>query len=97
MLTADQTRDIEYIKKTLIKKIDQMVVDSDKIMDKLTPEVYMSVIYLKIFSAYLQEQNFTSLEEAWKFMNDIKGIIDKTYYVNFYLERVNDHLKIKKA
>lgn len=94
MLTEDQTRDIDFCKNFLIKEISHIEEDYEKLKDKLTGETMVSIIYLKIFSAYTKEQKITTLEESFKFMNDMKGIVEKISYVNSYFKRVKDHLKI---
>lgn len=92
MMTEENTKDIEYIKNGLLDEISKMKGRAATLKG-LPREVMISVIYLKIFSAYLSEKKFESIEEAWKFMNDIKGIIDKIFYVNHYLDRVGEYLK----
>lgn len=84
-MTEEQTKDIEYVKGSLILEIDNVVINSDKVKSELTREVLISIIYLKIFSAHLKEKRFDNLEEAWRFMNDIRGIIEKVFYVSNYL------------
>lgn len=90
MLTEQQTSDIAYVKKHLIEKISEVSVDYDILKEYLTHEVAISIVYLRIFSAYLEEQKFGTLEEAWRFMNDIKGIIEKLFYVSNYIIRVKE-------
>ena len=97
MITEEQTKDIEFCKTMLTKEIEKIKINSDSIKEKLTQEVLVSIIYLKIFSDYLQEKKFENLEEAWRFMNDIKGIIEKTFYVNEYLKRISESLQEKKS
>lgn len=93
MITEEQTQDIEYCKKTLINEVEKINIISDKLKEHLTHEILISIIYLKIFSAYLQEKKFENLEEAWRFMNDMKTIIEKIFYVNSYLLRKKESLK----
>lgn len=94
MITEEQNRDIEFCKKILIDEIVKIVSLSDKLKEKLTSEVLMSVVYLKIFSAYTQEKKIETLEESFNFMNSIKGVIEKIFYVNQYLQRLTESLKI---
>lgn len=93
MITEEQKQDVDYCAKLLIEEVSKIVINSQAINKPLIPEVRMSIIYLKIFSAYLQEKKFESLEEAWRFMNDIKGIIEKIFYVNHYLTRIKESEK----
>lgn len=88
-ITEEQTKDIDFCKKTIQGFISKMFEDANKVKVNLSAEVWVSVVYLKIFSAYLEKQNFQTLEEAWRFMNDIKGIIDKVWYVYSYIDNIN--------
>ena len=96
MITQEQTQDIEFCRKKISAEIKKIEINSDKFTGKLSQEVLVSIVYLKIFSAYLQEKKFENLEESWRFMNDIKGIIEKVFYVNQYLLRVEESLIAKK-
>lgn len=93
MITIEQNQDIEYVKASLISEIEKVTTNSIPLKEQLTHEVLISIVYLKIFSAYLQEKKFENLEEAWKFMNDIKGIIEKIFYVNHFLYRLKHSYK----
>lgn len=95
-MTEEQTSDVEFVKQALIAKISDVVALSAKLKDKLITEVIISIVYLKIFSAYLQEKKFDNLEEAWRFMNDTKGIIDKVFYVDNYMLRVIESMEKSK-
>lgn len=94
MLTEEQSADIEFCKKLVLSQINKIKEDSEKVKDKLISEVLLSIIFLKIFAAYLEEKKFENLEKAWRFLNDdIKGIIEKCFYVTHYLERINESMK----
>lgn len=93
MLTQAQTEDLEYCKKILLLEIDKITQSAEPLKARLTSEVLISLIYLKTFSAYIQEKQFDNLEDSWKFMNDIKGIIEKTFYVKHYVMRLEESLK----
>lgn len=93
MLSEDQLKDIELYKKIILYEIQQVVTNSDKIKDRLLHENIMAIIYLKIFYAYLQERKFENIEEAWRFMNDARGVIDKILYVNHDLLRKEPSFK----
>lgn len=96
MLTEEQKKDTAYCKAMIVEEIAQAVENSNKLRDHLIKEVIVSIVYLKIFSAYLQEKKFESLEEAWKFMCDLKGIWEKVSYVNNYLARKQESISAKK-
>lgn len=93
MLTEEQSQDIEFCRDNIISEISSVLVNSDKLKHLLTKEVMISVVYLRIFSAYLQEKKFDNLEEAWRFMNDLKGIIEKVFYIAHYFERLKESSK----
>lgn len=96
-ITEEQLRDIEFVKKAILEAAKKTQEKSEQLRQQLTSEVMISVVYIKFFSAYLQEKKFETLEDAWRFMNDVKGIIEKVFYVNHYLERVEESsLKAKK-
>ena len=88
MITEKQLQRMEFCKKVLSGQIDTMIINSDKVKNKLTDEVLMSIAYLETFYDYLKEKNFENTADCWKFMNDIKGVIEKIFYVDNYLKRV---------
>lgn len=92
-ISAEQKKDIQYCKDILISEIDKVTTASDKFKDKLGSEIIMSLIYLKIFSSYLQQKKFKTIEEAWIFVNDSRTIIEKVFYVNNYLHRKQESLE----
>ena len=92
-LTTEQTQEIDFCKKTLMGFISTILKDADSIKSELSAEVLITIVYLKIFSAYLEKQQFESLEEAWRFMNDIRGIIDKIWYVDGFISNVKQSLE----
>lgn len=94
--TEEHIRDIEFVKTTLINVIKRTQEKSEKLQEHITSEVMISIIYIKIFSSYLQTKKFGTLEEAWRFMNDVKGVIEKVFYIEHYLSRVEESLKTKK-
>lgn len=94
-LNEEQIKDIEFCKKTFIQEINTIAIDSAKIKIKLEREYLISVIYLKTFSAYLQELKIENVEQAWKFMNDIKGITEKITYVQHYIYRLSQSTEVK--
>lgn len=97
MLTEEQTKDLEFCRDLLLDDIKKTVAESEAIKAKLTSEVLISLVYLKIFSAFMQEKGeFTSIEESWKFMNDIKTVIEKVYYVQHYIVRFKESLEEQK-
>lgn len=96
MMTDEQKKDVNDVKEMLIKKISDIVEVSNKIPNGINQEAVISITYLKIFSAYLKEKKFESLEDAWKFMKDIKGIIEKCFYVNHYLIRLMESIEESK-
>lgn len=93
MITENQTKKLEYIKNILTSRIKRIILDADALKDKLAEEVNISLVYLEIFSDWLQEKKFETIEEAMRFMNDIKGIIEKIFYVDNYLNRVRESMK----
>lgn len=90
-LTKEQLQDIEYVKKTLLTELHKLVFIALKVRDKIhkdAPEIMIAVIHLKFFGDHLQKRKFRNIEDAWDFMNNLKGIVDKMSYVNNYLKRV---------
>lgn len=96
MLTQEQNEDLDYCKKILTSEIDAVINNSEPFKARLSSEILISIIYLKTFSSYIQKQQFDNINEAWKFMNDIKGIIEKAFYVKHYILRLQDSLKSPK-
>lgn len=95
-MTPEQSKDLEFYKNLLITEIKKIETNSDKFKGHLPQDVLMSIIYMKISSAYLQEKKFENIEQAWTFVNDMRGIIDKISYVSNYLNRIEDNLKASK-
>lgn len=91
-LTQEEKNDIQYCKDVLITDIEKISEKASK-LKKLDQEIKISIIFLKIFSSYLKNKKFRNIESAWKFMNDIKGIIEKVLYVKHYLARVQESIK----
>lgn len=90
-LTKEQLQDIDYAKKTLLTELHKLVFIALKVRDKIhkdAPEIMIAVIHLKFFGDHLQKKKFRNIEEAWDFMNNLKGIVEKMSYVNNYLKRV---------
>lgn len=96
MMTEEQSKDIEFVRGSLIKKIADLVASSTKLKE-LPEEVTITIIYLKIFASYLQEQKFNNLEEAWKLMTDTKGIIEKIFYADHYVFRAIESMEKSKV
>lgn len=97
MLTQDLIQEIEYCKKTISADIEDILKASDIIKNQLTKEVLISLSYVRIFSAYMNNKKFENIDEAWIFMNDIKGITEKIFYINHYIKRVYDSHKQAQA
>ena len=97
MITEDLKKEIQLCKDLFISEIEKIKINSDKFKDRITPDVLIPVVYLKIFSAYLSEKNFENLEDAWRLMGDIKGIIEKISYVNSYFLRIEESAKGQNA
>lgn len=87
-MNEQQAKKVEFVRETLISKISEVVATSERLNGKLITEVLISITYLEIFSEYLKKQKFESIEDAWRFMGDIKGIIEKVFYVDNYMQRV---------
>ena len=88
MITEEQSKNVAFCKNYLMEEIRKVVTNSNNFRDSLTGDIIVSIVYLDIFSSYLQDKKFDNLEEAWRFMQDIKGIIEKVSYVNNYLGRL---------
>lgn len=93
MITEDLKKEVELCKSLFISEIEKIKTNSDKLKDHIKPDVLIPIVYLKIFSAWLTEKNFENLEDAWRLMNDIKGIIEKISYVNSNFQRIEDFIK----
>lgn len=92
-LTLEEKNNIEYVKDILLNDIKKATLQAEKFRSKLPKEVLISVVYLQIFAAYLKQKKFKNLEQAWQYMNDIKGIIEKVFYVNNYITRVKESMQ----
>lgn len=92
MLTEEQKNEIEFAQTIYIQQVKECTDNADKIKHHLTNEVLLSVSYLKMFRWWLEAQKFDNLEHAWRFMNDIRGIIEKIFYVNQYIYRKSESL-----
>ena len=91
-LTTEQNKDIDFCQKVLLGIVSKAVEDAEKVKSSLSAEGLVSMVYLKIFAACLKEQKFENLEEAWRYMNDIRGIIEKVWYVSSYIDNVNQSI-----
>lgn len=98
MITEARIKELEFVKNLLLKDIEKTVAAADTIKDKLTSEVLISLTYLNMFSDHIKERpTFSTVEDGWKFMNDIKTVIEKVYYVSHYIVRFKESLEQKKA
>lgn len=87
-------KDIEYVKGILIPKIKSVTESTERLKQKLTAEVLMSAVHLRIFSAYLEQKEFVNVEDSWRFMNDdVKGVVEKIFYITHYLDRVKEAIE----
>lgn len=95
-LSDNQSKDIEYTKSTLISEIDNIVSASEKISNRLSAEVLISIIYLKAFYVYIQEyKKIEDTLEAWKFMNDIDKVVSKVFYVKSFMDHLSKPIPSK--
>lgn len=85
-LSQEEKNNIEYVRDFILQEIKQTTLMADKVRVKLPKEILVSVVYLQIFASYLKKKKFKNLEQSWKFMNDIKGIIEKSFYVTNYID-----------
>lgn len=92
-LSQEEKNNIEYVRGIILGDIKKVTILAEKYRVKLGKEILMSVVYLQIFAAYLKQKKFKNLEQAWQFMNDIKGIIEKVFYVSNYIERIKESMK----
>lgn len=97
MITEEQRNDAEFCKNLLIAEIEKVRINAGLLKDHIEPDAMIPIIYLKMFSAYLSEKKFESLEDAWRFMVDIKGIIEKISYVNSNFGRISESIKAKSS
>lgn len=96
MITEEKDNDIQYCRNMIIDEIKKMVVNTDAVKSQLSPEVLISIVYLKKFSSYLQDKKFETIDESWKFMQDLNGIVEKIFYVNNYLLLIKRSVEHKK-
>lgn len=96
MITKEENEKIEYCRKMIIDEIQKMVINTEFFKQHLTPEVKISVIHLEIFSSYLKPKKFDTIEESWRFMEDLNGIIEKVFYVNNFLLHIKKELEKKE-
>lgn len=97
MITEEDEKEVELCKSILIVEIEKIKINSDKLKDYIKPDVMIPISYLKIFHSYLNEKRFENIEDAWRFMNDIRGIIEKISYVNSNFQRIEEHVKGQKS
>lgn len=98
-LSQEEFEDIEFCKKMILDEIQKVTVRSYKVKIRLSKEVLTSLIYLKIFASYLKTKKFRNVEEAWRFMNDLKGITEKVFYISNFVYRIEQSMQeeAKKA
>lgn len=94
-MTEEQIQDISFCKKTMITLIEEIIINADKVKSEITQEVWVSIIYLKFFSVWVPTQKIDTIDESWKFMNDIKGIVEKIFYVSNNLKRIKQSIEEK--
>lgn len=92
-LSKEEAEDIEFCRKMIMAEIKKVTARSYKVKDKLGPEIITSLIYLKIFASWLSVKTFRNIEEAWQYMNDIKGIIEKVFYISNYVYMIEESMK----
>ena len=92
-LSVQGKNNIDYIRGILLDDIKKTTIQAEKFRVKLPKEVLMSVSYIQIFAEYLEAEKFKTVKQAWQFMNDIKGIIEKVFYVSNYIKRVKESMK----
>jgi hypothetical protein len=99
-LSPEEIKDIEFVKNIIIKDIKKAAADTERLKEKLRKnnnnEIFISVIYLKMFSASLQEKKFSTVSEGWKFMEHAGAIFQKIMYVNHFLLRIEESKQVNK-
>lgn len=92
-MTDPQNKQVHICKTILTQEIDKIKIHADKLKDYIKPDASIPIAYLVIFSDYIKEKKIDDLEEAFKFMKEIGGIIEKINYVNENFNRIYQHLK----
>ena len=89
-MTDNQKAELEYVRKYLTSQIAASVMHAERVKEKLTPDVVITLIHLKTFSAYMNEKNIENMSEAMELMNEVKGVPEKVAYIGNFLRRMTE-------
>lgn len=100
MISEELSKEVDYCKTVIQKEIDKTKSESEKFRKdgklELPDEVVISIIYLKVFSEYIQQKKIDDINDAWRFMHEeVRGVSEKVYYVKSYLQRLQESLNRK--
>lgn len=92
MLTEDQKAKITYVKTFVISQINQLLLQSQRIKEHLSPEVAVPLIHLEFYSIHLEEKNLDTIENAVSFLGEVQAIITKISYAMDGVKRKEEAL-----